>query len=265
MRFEIAWIVAALSVPSRVLSFTTVTRRAPLERNNIINTALYETKSSSGVSLETKSDNLENAWKEAQVTKICKVKVGPTTTSRLGLIATAPINKGEVMLAMPHDDLYVLSPSLARNVVFKQYLPEGYDGWTGDAGLIALLILNQVARADKQGYPATRTKPSLARLYECMGTSLTFTYRNGESTSLFMVRSKIKKFFNPHPPTKFIASWTTLTKTRHGSRNESGPNIATSFQKLFSGMIKRLHAFPKRASSGPWHSRHHEPSLSVGV
>ena len=65
------------------------------------------------------------------------------------------------MLAMPYDDLYVLSPSLARNVVFKEYLPEGYDGWTGDTGLIALLILNQVARADKtrvSNYP-NETKP----------------------------------------------------------------------------------------------------------
>lgn len=161
MRFEIAWIVAVLSAPFRVASFVTpVTRRAVMETTKTTASALYETASST-VSLETLSANLEKTWNEAQVTKVSKVKVGPTATSRLGLIATSPINKGEVMLAMPYDDLYVLSPSLARNVVFKEYLPEGYDGWTGDTGLIALLILNEVARADDKGIHLPERKPAL--------------------------------------------------------------------------------------------------------
>ena len=89
---------------------------------------------------------------KTDVTKTCKVTVGPSpTTGRLGLIATSNIKAGETVLAMPYDDMFSLTPDLARTVVFKDKLPEAYDCWTGDAGLIALLILNEVARSDQQG------------------------------------------------------------------------------------------------------------------
>jgi len=145
MRLELGWVAVAFSAISEVSSFT-VTVKPRFGRLSV----LHETASSS-VSLDTVSNELEKTLDGAEVAKVCKVRVGPTETSRLGLIATGPIKQGEVMLAMPYDDLYVLSPSVARKVVFKDYLPDGYDGWTGDAGLIALLILNEVARADSKG------------------------------------------------------------------------------------------------------------------
>lgn len=144
--YEPVWILIALGALIGVSSFTAVPSK-PLIGQRLAS-ALYETTSSSSVSLDTVSSEIEKTLDGAEVTKVCKVKVGPTETNRLGLIATCPIKKNDVMLAMPYDDLYVLSPSMARNVVLKDYLPEGYDGWTGDAGLIALLILNEVARAD---------------------------------------------------------------------------------------------------------------------
>ncbi|KAI2489191.1 hypothetical protein MHU86_25397 [Fragilaria crotonensis] len=95
---------------------------------------------------------LVEALKTTEVTKTCKVTIGPSpSTGRLGLIATSNIKNGETVLAMPYDDMFSLTPDLARSVVFRDKLPEAYDGWTGDAGLIALLILNEVARVDQQG------------------------------------------------------------------------------------------------------------------
>lgn len=93
---------------------------------------------------------LEQAFKACKddLTKKCKVRVGTSIDHhRLGLIATQAIAKAEVILAMPFDERFELTGSLARNVVFKDALPDSYDGWTGDTGLIALLILNEVARA----------------------------------------------------------------------------------------------------------------------
>lgn len=114
--------------------------------------ALHES-TAEGLSLEVLSDNLEEALEKCRsdVVKACKVKVGPSAEHRMGLIATSNIKKGEAVLVMPYDDRVVLSPDLARTVVFKDTLPEGYDSWTGDAGLIALLILNEVARASGTG------------------------------------------------------------------------------------------------------------------
>lgn len=70
---------------------------------------------------------------------------------RLGLIATEPVSKADQTLAaIPFYDTdgsgLALAPHLATKVVFKDVLPEGYDGWTGDVGLLALLLLNEMAR-----------------------------------------------------------------------------------------------------------------------
>jgi [ribulose-bisphosphate carboxylase]-lysine N-methyltransferase len=151
MRLELICIVAALTVVLGVSGFSTITTRLIFGRR----VSLLEISStSSAVSLETVSANLEKALDacRSDVAKVCKVQVGLTTTeNRLGLIATTQINEGDVMLAVPYDDRFVLTPDLARNEVYRDVLPEGYDGWTGDAGLIALLILNEVARADSKG------------------------------------------------------------------------------------------------------------------
>ncbi|KAL3799928.1 hypothetical protein HJC23_007401 [Cyclotella cryptica] len=86
----------------------------------------------------------------------------PTTTStnddfqirhlRLGLRATSPTKSNDIVASYP---LYesdgsglALSPSLATKLVYKDVLPPGYDGWTGDVGLLALLLLHEMARLD---------------------------------------------------------------------------------------------------------------------
>jgi len=119
-------------------------------RSKLPSTRLQETKT---VSPETVSDDLAKALAACQdeVAKKCKVTVAPVANNRLGLVATQNINKGDVVLAMPYDDRLHLTPALAKNVIFKDLLPESFDNWTGDAGLIALLILNEVAVAAGAG------------------------------------------------------------------------------------------------------------------
>jgi [ribulose-bisphosphate carboxylase]-lysine N-methyltransferase len=111
---------------------------------------------------------------QADVTKTCKVKIGPSpSTGRLGLIATSSkINKGDVVLSVPYDDMYSLTPQLARSLVYKNVLPEEYDGWTADAGLIALLILNEVAKVDGKGVPLPKRNPKLQDFVEAWVESL---------------------------------------------------------------------------------------------
>lgn len=101
------------------------------------------------VALDSLCSDLETSAAACKDTifKKCNVKVGPSeSTNRLGLIATKAISKGEVMVSMPYDDRAVLTADLARDV-FKDVLQAEFDGWTGDTGLIALLILNEVALA----------------------------------------------------------------------------------------------------------------------
>jgi [ribulose-bisphosphate carboxylase]-lysine N-methyltransferase len=79
------------------------------------------------------------------------VKVAPVSTDRLGLLATQDIKKNEVIMAMPNDDRFILTAKLAKETVFKDVLSDSYDSWTGETGLIALMILNEVARAASTG------------------------------------------------------------------------------------------------------------------
>ncbi|KAL7432719.1 hypothetical protein ACHAXH_004764 [Discostella pseudostelligera] len=76
---------------------------------------------------------------------------------RLGLLATesysSNTNKDEyTVAAMPYYDTdgsgLCLAPQLATQLVYKNILPEGYDGWTGDVGLLAMLLLNEMARSN---------------------------------------------------------------------------------------------------------------------
>ena len=66
----------------------------------------------------------------------------------LGLFATEKIGpSSDNVLSVPYDDALVLSPRLATELFVKEGLPEEYDGWTGDRGLLAMLILNELALA----------------------------------------------------------------------------------------------------------------------
>jgi len=88
--------------------------------------------------------------------KNMRVKVAPSPSSsdsaarRLGLVAIEDIKPNKVALSVPYDDQIVLSASLAGDV-WGDVLPEGYDGWTGERGLIALLVLNELAKASGGG------------------------------------------------------------------------------------------------------------------
>ncbi|GAX20562.1 [ribulose-bisphosphate carboxylase]/[fructose-bisphosphate aldolase]-lysine N-methyltransferase [Fistulifera solaris] len=78
-----------------------------------------------------------------------KVKIGPTTTHRLGLIATERIAKGQVILSLPcennNDDTFPVLTVMTAKQVFQDVLPDSFDSWTGDAGLLAMLLLHHVA------------------------------------------------------------------------------------------------------------------------
>lgn len=137
--------VSTLLVVQAAVAFTGH-RSPPLRRSVILH----------DLALEEIGSNLEAAVDacRSDVTKTAKVAVGiSSTTGRLGLIATSNIKKGEVVLSMPYDDRYQLSAKTAREVVFKGILADSYDGWTGDAGLIALMVLNEVARVAGAGIP----------------------------------------------------------------------------------------------------------------
>jgi [ribulose-bisphosphate carboxylase]-lysine N-methyltransferase len=129
--------------------------------------------------LEQISNQFNQAVQNAQpeFIKTCKVKLSPIDSKqRLGLIATENIKKGDVALAVPYDDQIILSPDLALNTVYKGILPEEYDGWTGDNGLIALLLLNELAKtaaaADGGGIALPKRKPEAQSLIDAWISTL---------------------------------------------------------------------------------------------
>ncbi|KAG7370777.1 SET methyltransferase domain containing protein [Nitzschia inconspicua] len=108
---------------------------------------------SNDVDLEDLASSLNKALDAAkkELIRTCNVRVGPSGVDRLGLIATTDIKKGDLLLNMPHDERWELTAATARNVVFKDVLDKDYDGWTGETGLVALQLLNEVARASGSG------------------------------------------------------------------------------------------------------------------
>lgn len=110
------------------------------------------TSSTSVPSLEALAGELNShiAKLQPEFIKTCKVRVAPSPSGhRLGLVATDRIGKDSVALSIPYDDQLVLTADLASKTVLGGVLPEGYDGWTGDVGLLAMLVLNEMARADE--------------------------------------------------------------------------------------------------------------------
>jgi hypothetical protein len=94
--------------------------------------------------LDTAVTNLNSAMLEcSDYFKDCKIQAGKSLKHRLGLFATQFIKKGDAVLSVPlGDDNIILTPSLAR----KTYsLPNNYSGWTGDAGLLAALLMDEYA------------------------------------------------------------------------------------------------------------------------
>ncbi|VEU39926.1 unnamed protein product [Pseudo-nitzschia multistriata] len=96
------------------------------------------------------------------LTRTCNVKVGvsPNVDSygepvgsnmRLGWIATKDVNKGDILMNMPYDEQWEITPKTARKTVFSGILDDAYEGWTGETGLLALQLLNEVARSASTG------------------------------------------------------------------------------------------------------------------
>ena len=104
-------------------------------------------------SLDTAVDELQSTFQaaEKELAKTCKVRVERTDTNRFGLVATQSISKGDVILAMPFDESFMWTPANAKKTLLKGDLPDSYEGWTGDNGLLALALLNELARAAGSG------------------------------------------------------------------------------------------------------------------
>jgi [ribulose-bisphosphate carboxylase]/[fructose-bisphosphate aldolase]-lysine N-methyltransferase len=153
-----AWISegfhVAVKVPLKMNAHSRyIHRHLPCRVDKLFLPSLYST-SSKVLSQSTDTDQLENVAQEFlrylqpcknEITKTCKVKIAPVKGQRIGLIATEPIPKSGVVLSIPFDDRYELN---GRTKIFRGYLPESYDSWTGEAGIIALQILNEIALSD---------------------------------------------------------------------------------------------------------------------
>ena len=95
--------------------------------------------------LTTACNNLNEALESCNdVFKDVKVQVAPTATSRCGLVATQKIRKGESVVSIPFADDIILTPKMAKSIFA---LTEDYNSWTGDNGLLALVLLHEVSIA----------------------------------------------------------------------------------------------------------------------
>eukprot|EP00550_Attheya_septentrionalis_P002159 CAMPEP_0198293178 /NCGR_PEP_ID=MMETSP1449-20131203/16032_1 /TAXON_ID=420275 /ORGANISM="Attheya septentrionalis, Strain CCMP2084" /LENGTH=590 /DNA_ID=CAMNT_0043992689 /DNA_START=93 /DNA_END=1866 /DNA_ORIENTATION=- len=92
---------------------------------------------------------------------ICAVRVAPSSSvgadnasMRLGLVTAKAVAKSDAtVLAIPHDDSWILTASTVQKVIFEGLLPDDYDGWTGPAGWLALGLLNEMAKLAGKGIP----------------------------------------------------------------------------------------------------------------
>jgi [ribulose-bisphosphate carboxylase]-lysine N-methyltransferase len=150
-------ILPILRIPTTVDSFVISSNINKISTiNNNVHTSLRATETSTSIEtqqhLEEISRNFNDAFENCrkEITRTCNVKMGPSPNGgsmRLGWIATKDIKKGEIIANMPYDELWEISSKTARKTVFKDVLDEKYEGWTGDTGLVALSLLNEIARS----------------------------------------------------------------------------------------------------------------------
>jgi len=144
---------------SKPTTTTTTTSRNAIDSAEEVSTP-YQPSEDERQRLETLSSNLNAALEASRkdLTRTCNVKVGVSpnkdgygdgiaSNMRLGWIATKDVNKNDILMNMPYDELWELSPKAARTKVFAGILDDAYEGWTGDAGLVALQLLNEIARS----------------------------------------------------------------------------------------------------------------------
>ncbi len=128
--------------------------------------------------LSSISNDLNIAIKKCtpEFIKSCSVEVAPSPSGhRLGLVATKDMKKSDVAISMAYDDQVVLSPKLALSDVWKGVLPEKYDGWSGENGILALLVLNELAKVATNGaagIPKPIRKPDAVSLISAWIASL---------------------------------------------------------------------------------------------
>ncbi len=128
--------------------------------------------------LSSLCDQLNSAIEKCQpeFIKTCKVSVGISPNgNRLGLIASENMKKKDVALAIPYDEQIVFSPDMAPKLVFKGILPDDYDGWTGDSGFLAMLVLNELAKVatdGSAGIPLPKRKAEASSLISAWIASL---------------------------------------------------------------------------------------------
>lgn len=92
---------------------------------------------------------LNEALESMSQIKNVKCKVGHSSSGfRFGLIATQNIRRGDTVISVPND--FCLTGKKARKVFSELGCinEKKYDGWTGDLGLIALLLLRERAKLD---------------------------------------------------------------------------------------------------------------------
>jgi [ribulose-bisphosphate carboxylase]/[fructose-bisphosphate aldolase]-lysine N-methyltransferase len=135
--------------------------------------ALRLAEKTRGFDISEISESLNGSFKEcaSNVARVSRILV-KESRQRLGLFAAEPIAKGDVLLSIPFDDKFMFTARMARDNTLKDVLPESFEGWTGDAGLIALLVLNEVARAGGRGTPSPERSPGLQCLIGCWVRSL---------------------------------------------------------------------------------------------
>lgn len=128
--------VSSFCGPRRLHSRATTATRL-LETSNAASQSSLETRAAQ---LMQTSNNL-----------LSKVTIAPVTTHRLGFVATQRIPKGDVIVSLPCQSSDIDFPVLtvqAAQQVFQDVLPkdENFESWTGDAGLLAMLLLHYVAQ-----------------------------------------------------------------------------------------------------------------------
>mmetsp|Transcript_7859 Transcript_7859/g.11606 ORF Transcript_7859/g.11606 Transcript_7859/m.11606 type:complete len:540 (+) Transcript_7859:150-1769(+) len=91
------------------------------------------------------AEALNKALNENPQIKNVKCRVSSSNVHRFGLIATENVRKGDAVISIPND--FCLTADKARQVYTDMgFMSDKYDGWTGDLGLIALLILRERAK-----------------------------------------------------------------------------------------------------------------------
>lgn len=145
-----------LSTTTRLQAISSSTEEVPV--------TAYRQTNDERETLEGLARNFNAAFEGCRkdLTRTCNVKLGVSQNldgegfaiaenMRLGWIATKDVSKGDILMNMPYDEKWELSPKISRKTVFPGVLDDEFEGWTGDAGLVALQLLNEIARTASGG------------------------------------------------------------------------------------------------------------------